>query len=74
MQICECVRERREEEEEGKEEEECEFLSPDRHKKGAFCWKRNLSIHVGFFFSLLHHISFLSIKLILTFLNKWYFH
>ena len=28
-------------------------------------WKKNLSIHL---------FSFLSIKLILTFLNKWYFH
>ncbi len=73
MQICECVRGR-------KGEEKCEFLSLSRararHKKGAFLLEEKsfYPCTVFFFYSLLHLISFLSIKLILTFLNKWYFH
>ncbi len=41
-----------------------------RCKKRAFYWKCSLSI----VYFLLLFISFLSIKLILTFLSKWYFH
>lgn len=61
----------------------CEFLSLSHSldKKRAFCRERNLSdtqfvvALPSHFLSLSRHfISFLSIKLILTFLNKWYFH
>jgi len=65
MQICECVREKKK-----KKTELVLRVNFSCCKTRAFCWKCSPSI----VYFLLLLISFLSIKLILTFLSKWYFH